>query len=489
MSRNVAHGLGVAYASGVLTRRDFIASTVARAAFLWAPKTRRTLSRSKGPTFSVRDFGAQGDGRTDDADAIQRAIESAMANAPATVLFPAVPQWYQLRKPLRVRDGRGIVLLGDGSSRPIVMQGQPNTVILRLDNCADCEVSGLHLRGLGRQDPLLYQPTTYAPGLLLVRCSRLTVRNCTVESAVSNGIEALNSSDCIVSGNECYDTALFNGIGWAGGTGNRFIGNSLHHNRGQGIECRSMSYFRVERNHCYGNGDPSFNQSAGITVEAENGRVDVVESSNTSPIRIRTVRPHLMRSGSMVTVRGVAGNTAANGTFSVVVLDQFQMLLVGSRGNGKQTSVGNIVVPVDQGVATESTDGAVIDNLCEDNNGYGIYVAASNNAKVSGIVLRTNTIRRNILDGIACVTGAQTQKFRDCSRVSIQECRVEFNRRGVLCYHCADITLTNNIIQHNSAAGIDTQGSTMELCAHNCVSDNRPNATGLPHGLEFANAC
>ena len=68
----------------------------------------------------------------------------------------------------------------------------------------------------------------------------------------------------------------------------------------------------------------------------------VTAASDTSPIRITTSAPHDIPDavGSEVTVSGVAGNTAANGGWTVTVTGSTSFTLDGSTGNGTYTSGG-----------------------------------------------------------------------------------------------------------------------------------------------------
>jgi len=63
-------------------------------------------------------------------------------------------------------------------------------------------------------------------------------------------------------------------------------------------------------------------------------------ASNASPIVISTTAPHGFQSGMQVSVTGVAGNTAANGTFTITVIGAMTFSLNGSTGNGAWTSGG-----------------------------------------------------------------------------------------------------------------------------------------------------
>jgi hypothetical protein len=59
----------------------------------------------------------------------------------------------------------------------------------------------------------------------------------------------------------------------------------------------------------------------------------ITDATNASPIVI-TSDAHSLKTGMSVVIKGVQGNTAANGTFSVTMLDANRFSLDGSHGNG-----------------------------------------------------------------------------------------------------------------------------------------------------------
>lgn len=66
----------------------------------------------------------------------------------------------------------------------------------------------------------------------------------------------------------------------------------------------------------------------------------ITAASNASPIVITTSAPHTFPSGAEVTISGVSGNTAANGTWTVAPVDATRFSLNGSSGSGAYTSGG-----------------------------------------------------------------------------------------------------------------------------------------------------
>jgi hypothetical protein len=65
----------------------------------------------------------------------------------------------------------------------------------------------------------------------------------------------------------------------------------------------------------------------------------VTGATNASPIVI-TSTAHGLTTGTRVTVAGVGGNTAANGTHTITRIDANTFSLDGSTGNGAYTSGG-----------------------------------------------------------------------------------------------------------------------------------------------------
>jgi hypothetical protein len=63
-------------------------------------------------------------------------------------------------------------------------------------------------------------------------------------------------------------------------------------------------------------------------------------ASLTSPISIGTVSAHGFVTGQTVIIAGVGGNTAANGTWSIVVTNSTHFTLTGSSGNANYTAGG-----------------------------------------------------------------------------------------------------------------------------------------------------
>jgi hypothetical protein len=84
-----------------------------------------------------------------------------------------------------------------------------------------------------------------------------------------------------------------------------------------------------------------------VWIGACNPTVAITAASNTSPIKI-TASTHGFKNGQKVTIAGVGGNTAANGTWIATLVDPDNFTLNNSAGNAAYTS-GGVAVNADWG--------------------------------------------------------------------------------------------------------------------------------------------
>jgi hypothetical protein len=77
-----------------------------------------------------------------------------------------------------------------------------------------------------------------------------------------------------------------------------------------------------------------------VSALTSKSTVGISAASNTSPIIITTSAAHNLPTGAPVAIASVGGNTAANGTWTVTVIDSTHFTLSGSSGNGNYTSGG-----------------------------------------------------------------------------------------------------------------------------------------------------
>lgn len=103
------------------------------------------------------------------------------------------------------------------------------------------------------------------------------------------------------------------------------------------------------------NGDFSLNNTAsagascrgaglGTFLLAASGSGSVNGATNASPIVISTTAAHGLTSGAVVTIASVGGNTNANGTWTISVVDSTHFSLLTSSGNSAYTSGGTWAV-------------------------------------------------------------------------------------------------------------------------------------------------
>lgn len=79
------------------------------------------------------------------------------------------------------------------------------------------------------------------------------------------------------------------------------------------------------------------------TLTTDNASWTVTNATNATPIQITTSTTNTLITGQSVAIHSVGGNTAANGTFTVTVINGTNFTLDGSVGNGAYTSGGTVL--------------------------------------------------------------------------------------------------------------------------------------------------
>lgn len=112
------------------------------------------------------------------------------------------------------------------------------------------------------------------------------------------------------------------------------------------------------------------NNGTGTVAYKDSGTI--TGATNAAPIQITCVS-HGLTTGHRVTISGVGGNTAANGTFTIVVTGTDTFTLTGSTGNGAYTSGGTWRVT---GLCTLSVTAGAADGYAAGQT-YQILVSAA----------------------------------------------------------------------------------------------------------------
>lgn len=124
--------------------------------------------------------------------------------------------------------------------------------------------------------------------------------------------------------------------------------------------------------------------SGSLTVK-ETG--SITGATNAAPIVITAVA-HGLTTGMKVTITGVLGNTAANGTFTIIVLTADTFSLTGSTGNGAYTSAGTWVTTGLYQVSVTPTEGGGY----AQSGWYDVFVTATISGNAIALIYRFGVI-------------------------------------------------------------------------------------------------
>jgi len=142
-------------------------------------------SRARGSTrLSVRNYGARGDGRTNDTAAIQRAI-NALPSTGGTVYIPAGTYMIDAVKSVRLRSRMHLELSPDAKLVVIANSALKAYAVLA-DKVSDVEISGGQI--IGDRYRHLRSDGEWGHAIFVRGCKRVTVRDIRVADCFGDGI-------------------------------------------------------------------------------------------------------------------------------------------------------------------------------------------------------------------------------------------------------------------------------------------------------------
>lgn len=185
--------------------------------------TATTASQSNSTQFNVKDYGARGDGASDDQSAIMSTAAAAKRAGGGTIWFP--PGTY-LHSDL-LDFGSNITVLGVNTRETILKATNPIRSALRFQNASGCRVSNLKIVGA----PSPRKQNDESVGILLTNASHCTISGVSIDGGASAGILLHGSQDVQISGNDIRNE-MADGVHIVAGSRHVLIENNTAYNTG-----------------------------------------------------------------------------------------------------------------------------------------------------------------------------------------------------------------------------------------------------------------
>lgn len=394
------------------TARKFNAGATAN--FL-APGTgtiTRTLDSKLSDIISVKDYGATGDGSTNDTTFIQAALD---ANVGKTVYFPqgtyrtTAALLIPANTTVKADDRKAVIDVQP--AHPQITPGQPgpatytNGFVINGDGVV---IDGLKFKGTNeakyRTDNTA-QREEYACGIKSTNKQDIVIKNCMFEQ-FGNGIMFTGGTDYKILDN------FFFGARQMGAANQTANGHDILMNGSGGASAQKGLRGIIRGNHCLGNVDDA------ITVAAEAGDTDIVITENIcEPFQIDGVTPVINPAATLPFVGTAPGKVDP---LDPVLLTascnktRYSILVSYNGGWPSRVIVSNNIIRnnahsgiyANSGVQSPPAAGSevIISNNLISNCGYGLLYPADTSLK-AGIWLNNNggkTISGNLI--LDCAT-------------------------------------------------------------------------------------
>jgi len=439
-------------------------------------------------TVSVKDFGAVGDGVTDDTAAIQAAIDSG-----ATAVY--VPKGDYLVASLSITSKTRLKIYGE-KSRLFNTAVQANGVF-RIRDSFDIEISGLRIEGTGTTVTLTSGYQNH--GIYASGCDGLFINSCDVYNMTSGGILAVESVNVRIEKNHFYlNNDMFDIAFGYGTTDNQLnrcwiTGNLCESNNSYGIHVQgtgqniNISNNRIQNKHEYGIMVYTFTSSGTVwkrIVVADN----IVDNISNNPdwatlgyysgmgIYLQTVDkatvtgnvvtntlisrpdvavPNRTLAPAAISLNGVTNSTCSGNTVEGSEIDGIDIVNIGSTQDGTVVSNNSLTDINWHGVYAQGTRNiSIVSNAISGRStgtiyGAGVAVQGHSTAATSEVSICSNVIRDGFNNGIAVGPGTGTSV--DGVVLSGNEI-TDMTLTYISLASINDISITGNVVRNVSAA-------------------------------------
>lgn len=384
----------------------------------------RTSQDKMRDVLSVKDFGAEGDGLTDDTTAFANALVEAGLRQ-CGLYVPGVSDFYMVSDEFNVPVG--VTIFGDGWGSKIKQVTADKNIFI---SGSFCNFDGLHL--IGRASGGTTFATTNC-GIYADLVGNFSVQNCFIEKFEGSGIEV----------RRCHDFRIVNNFFFAnvwstfgGGVPGASTADILLYSA-----AANSSRILIEGNHCLSN------NSQGIFVDALGGNADVVVSNNICI----TLDPTTCTEAGAWTEVAMPTNPSALYRRHGIVVSYTNNTVGGPRCVVNSNLCRNTLWT---GIYKEGASQAPVvisDNVCS-NNGYGLVNSLSGGifAYVDGNeLIESNYVyefRNTDVSGSGGITLIATVAPTNRSQVKNNTIKSSFNNGIFLGTNAAFVDVINNTI-------------------------------------------
>lgn len=466
------------------SRRDFfrLVGTAALAAQFGASSAAArppVEARDNQRWVTVTDFGAVGDGVTDNTTAIQAAIDEMASNGGGEVFFP--PGEYRIDGYARMKSN--VSLLGAGEISVIKPLGNPsailyegtvedpivNTAVRRLKIDGEYQANGsnalISMEGYVERawiDEVHMYNSHYDGIYMLHDCSEIWVTNCRVVGCKDDGInpgggwgDPRGTHNVFIIGNYVSDV-VNDGIHISLDTDHIIVANNIVENCGVGVGIHKTSYYSIVNNWIKDCG-------RGITAWTWDGPYGVIEGNLIDGTTVGDgIRLSYANHHSRV-ANNICRNINGGNSFGIKISKTHHVSAIGntietaklgiSIWDAQHISiVANSMEDVTSGITLNGADCVISDNkISAKSNGHGIKVIPVNGYEVSNSLISGNYIQGDSSYGSGII-------------LLSSGCTVSNNRiREASVYSIRDVVGNNKVLFNDVAAPSLYQDSTLHI--------------------------